>query len=239
MTWRDDHQRAAHRDRSQSISRANTGDELGRRVAERARSRGGAPIWNAREAFQPVTIRFRGSACTTCASNSHLSSEHDASADPDGFAVYGRYPKGFLDHVVRSQWLGDVRRDAILHVGSGTLSVSEAWTVDIRPQAKPRVVADGAALPFPDGSFLAVMLDPPYSEHFARVLYGTENPRPSWLLCEAARVVVPNGRIGILHVAVPFSPPGCRLITVHGVTTGVGFRIRAFSIYEKHQASLL
>jgi hypothetical protein len=64
------------------------------------------------------------------------------------------------------------------------------------------------------------------------------NPRPSWLLREAARVVMPCGRIGMLHVAVPFAPPGCRLVTVYGVSTGVGFRIRAFTIYERAQAGL-
>jgi ubiquinone/menaquinone biosynthesis C-methylase UbiE len=100
-------------------------------------------------------------------------------------------------------------------------------------------VANGAALPFRDASVPAVLIDPPYSDQYARNLYGTENPRPSWLLREAARVVQPCGRIGMLHVAVPFAPPHCRLVTVYGVTTGVGFRIRAFTIYERAQAGLL
>lgn len=69
-------------------------------------------------------------------------------------------------------------------------------------------------------------------------LYKVENPRPSWLLKETARVVVPGGRIGILHVAVPFAPPECRLVTVYGVSTGGGFRVRAFTIYERTQDGL-
>jgi hypothetical protein len=159
-------------------------------------------------------------------------------ADVDGFAVFGRYPKGFLRHVVRAQLLGNVQRAEILHVCSGTLSESERWTTDIRIEARPRVVADGRFLPYKTGAFRAVMLDPPYSEQYARNLYGTENPRPSWLLREAARVVVPGGRVGILHVAVPFAPPHCRLVKVYGVSTGVGFRIRAFTVYERDQDSL-
>lgn len=159
-------------------------------------------------------------------------------ADPDGFAVFGRYPKGFLEHVLAMRLLGDVRRDDILHVCSGTLGPDEKWTVDIRPEARPRVVADGCRLPFRDESFPAVMLDPPYSDQYARNLYRTANPRPSWLLREAARVCQPNGRIGILHVAVPFAPPGCQLVKVYGVSTGVGFRIRAFTVYEKDQPAL-
>ncbi len=163
--------------------------------------------------------------------------EHDA-GDVDGFAVFGRYPKGFLAHVVKAEWLGRVRRDEILHVCSGTLSETETWTVDVRGQARPRVQADGKALPFRADSFKAVMLDPPYSDEYARNLYGIENPRPSWLLKEAARVVVPGGRIGILHVAIPFAPPGCFLVDVWPVTTGVGFRIRALTCYEKAQDGL-
>lgn len=152
-------------------------------------------------------------------------------ADPDGYAVFGRYPKRFLGHVLKIRLLGDVRRDEILHICSGTLT--ERWTVDVRAQARPRVQADGAALPFRDASFKAVMMDPPYSDAYARNLYGVENPRPSWLLREAARVVVPGGRVGILHVALPFAPPDCRLVRVYPVSTGVGFRIRALTIYQR------
>ena len=157
-------------------------------------------------------------------------------ADPDGYAVFGRYPKGWLAHCLKLRFMGDVRRDECLHVCSGTLT--ERWTVDIRHEAAPRVVANGPALPFRDASFRAVMLDPPYTDAYAKNLYGTENPRPSWLLREAARVVMPGGRIGFMHVAVPFAPPGCFLVTVRAITIGVGFRIRAFTIYQKHEATL-
>lgn len=164
---------------------------------------------------------------------------HGANVDPDGFAVFGRFPRGWLEEIVRLRLLGDVRRDQILHVCSGTLSETEKWTVDIRSQAKPRVIADGAALPFRDECFFAVLCDPPYSDQYARNLYGTENPRPSWLLREAARVVRPGGRVGILHVAVPFAPPACRLVRVYGVSTGVGFRIRAFTVYERERQGIM
>jgi len=222
----------------------------------RVGSRGGAPIWVCREAWMPEDIarkRARGGGRwgpregpDSPPYRRALAGGHDRGfsagqdgADPDGFAVFGRYPKGFLRHIVTLGLLGPVRRDAILHVCSGTLSETERWTVDLRLEARPRVVGNGCALPFRDACVAAVMLDPPYSDQYARNLYGTENPRPSWLLREAARVVVPGGRIGLLHVAVPFSPPGCRLLRVYGVSTGVGFRIRAFTVFEREQASLL
>ena len=168
--------------------------------------------------------------------------------DLDGLRVFGRFPRGYLNHLLRSGRLGVglAQRDQVLHVCSGTLSgvpgeetPGEAWTVDIRAEARPRVQADGRRLPFRDASWRAVLLDPPYSDEYARNLYGVENPRPSWLLREAARVVAPGGRIGILHVAVPFAPPGCALVRVWGVTTGVGFRIRALTVYQRHQDALL
>ena len=158
--------------------------------------------------------------------------------DPDGFYVFGRYPRNWLDHVFRLQLLGDVKRDEVLHVCSGTLSLTEKWTVDVRREARPLVMSDGCRLPFPDESFAAIMIDPPYSDKYARDLYGTANPRPSWLLREAARVVKPTGRIGLLHVAVPFTPSGCWFVMVYGVSTGTGYRIRAFTVFEKNQAGL-
>lgn len=242
------------RDRSKSLTAAyhgpaglpapREGQIPGHWTSAPSGSRGGAPIWveHAPEDFGPeddVTIRFKGSACNKCGTSRHLSSAHDASADPDGFAVFGRFPNRYLQHILRARRLGDVRRNEILHVCSGTLGPDEAWTVDVRPEARPRVVADGKALPFRNGSFRAVLLDPPYSDQYARNLYGTENPRPSWLLREAARVLASGGRVGILHVAVPFSPPSCHLVRSWPVTTGVGFRVRTLTVYEKEQERLL
>lgn len=214
----------------------------------RAGSRGGAPIWVCRKGWEPEEMRRtsnpyaggKDSPYRIALAGGHANgfSRGPDAADPDGFAVFGRYPKGFLDHVVKAHWLGRIRRDEILHVCSGTLSEAEAWTVDVRPQARPRIQADGKALPFRAATFKAVMMDPPYSDEYARNLYGLANPRPSWLLREAARVVIPGGRIGLLHVAVPFAPPNCFLVDVWPVTTGVGFRIRAFTIFQREQDAI-
>lgn len=240
MTWRDT-ETAEQRERAASLAIALGLPHHARtKLADVRGSRGGAPIWVCGAAFteEPVSIRFKGSACNKCGSSRHLSSAHDAAADPDGFAVFGRYPRGFLAHVLKLRLLGDVRRDEVLHVCSGTLGPAERWTVDCRRAARPAIVANGCALPFRESSFAAVMLDPPYSDTYARNLYGTANPRPSWLLREAARVTVGGGLIGILHVAVPFAPRGTRLVRVFGVSTGVGFRIRAFTVFQKRQRGL-
>lgn len=177
-------------------------------------------------------------ACMRHKGQQALNEQMSEGADPDGFAVFGQFPYGFLKDVCKMRLLGDVARHDILHVCSGTLSEHERWTVDIRPAARPAVIAKGQALPFLDASFPAVLIDPPYTEEYARNLYRSEFPRPSHLLKEAARVVKPGGRIGLLHIAVPITPPNCEFVTSFGVVPGPGFRIRAFTIYQRRQAEL-
>ncbi len=143
-------------------------------------------------------------------------------------AVFGRLPKGFLTRVALP-WLKCARQE-VLHVCSGSLR--EKYTVDIRPEVKPWLVADGANLPLAEASFAAALLDPPYVPAWARQ-YGTKYPPTYPLLREACRVVRPGGRIGILHFLVPFPPKNSKLIKVFGVSVGMGYQMRAFSVYEK------
>lgn len=150
--------------------------------------------------------------------------------------VFGAYPKRFVRWAVRA-----IRCDPgeVLHVCSGMLDASDGGVrVDMRQDARPSLRADGRSIPIRDSSFGGVLIDPPYSVEYAQELYGTEYPRPSHLLAEAARVVVPGGRIGILHFFVPSPPKGCVFDSVTGVTTGCGYRIRAFSVFRRAQDDL-
>lgn len=150
-------------------------------------------------------------------------------------AVFGMFPADLIPKIL--PWLKCARRE-VLHVCSGALPPGEGIRVDIRPEAKPDLLADGRHLPLADGSVAAVMLDPPYTEHYARELYGTEYPRPAHLLKEAARVVRPGGRIAFVHYITPNPPPSCHCVKVFGLSTGFGFPMRAVTIYEREQASL-
>lgn len=156
-----------------------------------------------------------------------------AQDEPEG--VFGMYPAGFIAKIL--PWLRCERRQ-ILHVCSGGLLKGEGIRVDLRPEAKPDVVADGRALPFVDASFPAALIDPPYSAHYAKELYGVDYPRPSHLLAEAARVVVPGGRVGIVHYIVPNPPPGTHHVKTFGLSMGFGYPMRAVTFYQREQAAL-
>lgn len=156
-------------------------------------------------------------------------------APMDSTAVFGMYPNSLIPKIL--PWLRCQRRE-ILHVCSGGLTRGDGIRVDVRAAARPDIVADGRDLPFADASIAAVLIDPPYSEHYARELYGTEYPRPSHLLTEAARVVRAGGRIGFVHYIVPNPPPGCHHVKTFGLSMGFGYPMRAITVYEKEQLSL-
>lgn len=150
--------------------------------------------------------------------------------------VFGMYPAALIPKI--AQWLRCDRRE-ILHICSGGLPPGEGIRVDIRPDARPDIIADGRALPLADESIAGAMLDPPYTEAYARELYGVEYPRPAHLLAEACRVVKPCGRFALVHYLVANPPDGAHVVKVFGLSMGFGYPMRAVTIYEKAQRNLL
>jgi len=152
----------------------------------------------------------------------------------EDFGVFpegGGYPIGFLQ--LAYETLGVTDPDKVLHLCSG--SMRRGVRVDIRPECKPDIVADCRSVPLPDESFDWIMADPPYAEDYARNLYGTEQhyPKPGQILKEAARLLRPGGRVGLLHFIVPMVRKPLKLLEVRGITTGAGYAIRAWSVFEK------
>jgi hypothetical protein len=161
-----------------------------------------------------------------------LAGPDNADATPEEqLHVFGRYPRTLLSKAARV--LG-VDRGQILHVCSGSLPRGEGMRVDIRAEVHPDVVADGRKLPFGDSQFAAVLIDPPYTRHYAEELYQVDYPRPKHLLREAVRVALPGRRVGIVHYFTPACPVGASYVQSYPFSTGFGFPWRALSIYEKH-----
>lgn len=146
---------------------------------------------------------------------------------PDG----GGYPKNFLIRAFET--LGVTDPDKVLHLCSG--SMRSGCTVDIRAEVGPDIIADCRDVPLPDESVDWIMSDPPYSKEYANNLYGTGDsyPLPGQILKESCRLLKPGGRVGILHFQVPMSRKPLRLVGVWGITTGAGYNIRAWSVFEK------
>jgi hypothetical protein len=74
-----------------------------------------------------------------------------------------------------------------------------ASTVDINPERKPDLVADGQCLTeIPDNSYSRWRCDPPYNEKTAKEMYNCELPNISKLLAAGARVVKPGSLMFLL-----------------------------------------
>lgn len=151
-----------------------------------------------------------------------------------GPAVWGAYPKGFIRWAARAM---GCRLTDIVHLCSGSVREGRC-TVDVRLEQRPDVVADARRLPFVDACAAAVMVDPPYTMEYSRDLYRTAYPRPSHLLAEASRIAQPGAPIGFLHFLVPSPPKGAEIERVYGITTGVGYRMRAFTVYRCRERDL-
>jgi hypothetical protein len=149
----------------------------------------------------------------------------------DDFPEGGGYPIGFMKMAYKT--LGVQNPDNVLHLCCG--SVKQGIRVDIRESVGPDILADCRNVPLPADSVRWIMADPPYSKEYAKNLYGTEGhyPLPSEILGEASRLLVPGGRVGLLHFQVPMFRKPLRLIGVWGISTGLGYAIRAWTVFEK------
>jgi len=106
--------------------------------------------------------------------------------------------------------------------------------VDLRPEVEPDVVADAHDLPFEDGSFDCVVLDPPYSDQQAKDLYGTPPLKVGRYTAEAVRVLKEGGWLCVYGDKEPRRPPRCnhafRIVVVlrpgHGTRTCLVFQKR-------------
>ncbi len=79
--------------------------------------------------------------------------------------------------------------------------------MDLDPLTEPDIVGDAHKLPFGDGEFDLVLLDPPYSQQEALELYGvTKRLQPGVYTREAVRVTKPGGWVVLYSDREPRRP---------------------------------
>lgn len=101
------------------------------------------------------------------------------------------------------------------------------------PQANVRDLMSG---PRSQGyGWHGILIDPPYTPQDADEYAGgrAELPDPKKLIVDAMDVLVPGGRVGILHYQWPRPPQHVRSIAYVDVVCGFGNKARAYSVFEK------
>lgn len=159
-----------------------------------------------------------------------------------GKKYYGAYLGGFPERA--RALLGVTITEPVLHACGGMAKhypykrgfCKYDETLDIDPETEPDHLHD-AREPWPVAQrFKGVLIDPPYSEADAEhyTAGAAAYPAPNLLLKRAFEVLVPGGRVGIIHYILPKPPPEAVFVAAVGVCCGFNNRIRVYSVFEKH-----
>jgi SAM-dependent methyltransferase len=144
----------------------------------------------------------------------------------------GSFPLHFESNLI--QLLGYPEK--VLHPFGG---MAEFGTrVDLNPTVEPDVVADAHELPFSDGEFDCVILDPPYSNEEAETLYATPPLRVSEYTREAVRVLRPGGWLVVYTDREPRRPPSCNHAMRIMVILRPGHSPRVCGVFQKRKPGM-
>ena len=141
----------------------------------------------------------------------------------------GAFPRFFEQNLV--SLLGYPDRILQPFGGRGTVGIR----VDIDPTVEPDVVGDAHALPFADGSFDLVLLDPPYSDEEAATNYGTPKLRKRTYTAEAVRVCREGGWVVVYGDREPERPPRCNHTLRIVVSLRPHHRPRVCGVFQKRK----
>ncbi len=144
----------------------------------------------------------------------------------------GGFPLYFEQNLV--QLLGYPER--ILHPFGGRAEIGTR--VDLDATLEPDVVGDAHALPFEDGSFDCVILDPPYSDEEARELYDAPPLKPSVYTKEAVRVLREGGWLVVYGDREPARPDYCNHTLRIMVVLRPHHRPRLCMVFQKRKPGM-
>jgi len=150
---------------------------------------------------------------------------------------YGAYPNGFLQRA--RVLIGCSNNDSVLHVCSGKVYEypntgfgKHDKTVDVDESLNPDFVMNVNSN-LPNGNWMGVLIDPPYTNEDAKNYSITDLPNPNKLVKDCINIVDIGKRIGILHYICPSCPKNAKFIACIGVLVGFNNRLRCFSVYER------
>lgn len=125
------------------------------------------------------------------------------------------------------------RFDKILHPFGGRAEIG--YKLDLKRGVKPDIIGDAHYLPFKDEIFDCVIIDPPYTEIYAKRLYGLERKPKFWTyINEAVRVLKDGGILVIYHyLATPVVIPNCVLIKRIFLETRIWHKLRCIRVHKK------
>jgi SAM-dependent methyltransferase len=144
----------------------------------------------------------------------------------------GSFPLYFEQNLVRM--LGYPGR--VLHPFGGMAEIGTR--VDLNPAVEPDVVGDAHELPFEDGAFDCVILDPPYSDEEAATLYETPPLSPARYTAEAVRVLCEGGWLVIYTDREPQRPPLCNHAMRIIVVLRPGHRPRTCMVFQRRKPGM-
>lgn len=156
-------------------------------------------------------------------------------------AYYGAYPPGFLDRVMALFPDAAAHPMKPLHVFSGSLPHSEAYTtVDVNPACQPDIVASVYDLPRAltygrraPVQFPLVVADPPYTAEDAK-RYGTPMVDRRRAIAALAKVTEPGGHLAWLDCVWPMHSKR-QWVTVGRILVqrSTNHRVRLLSLFER------
>jgi len=152
---------------------------------------------------------------------------------PTSHGQFQQYPSRFIYNLRKTY--PEMLVPEALHMFSGASDLGV--TTDFRDETGADIVAPFDAIPREDGSFPAVLADPPYADHWQGQWHG-ELPKPKHILKEAARLVEYGGLIGILHIIIipAYKDLGVERIALHPILTGPNNAIRVFNVFRRTYA---